>query len=281
MDIKTILVHVDDSKHAAQTIHGACAVAQRFDARLDGFHVVPDITMAIATPGGMPSASLVTGMQEEVVKRATAAQCVFAEEQVKTGFSGAWHRIDARGITVADALGSVVHYVDLLVVGQYDPKEETARDPSLPGDLIVNSGRPVLLIPYGWDGAAFGRRILIGWKETREAARAVFDALPFAKRADAVALATVADERQSDQSRRSLEDIGAALRAHGIETTKDVLAKPADASTSDALMSHAEAIGADMLVAGAFSHSRLREGLFGGVTRSIIERSPYPALLSH
>lgn len=282
MTIKRLLVYVDGSKHAAQTIKGACEAAKPFQARLDGFCVIPDVTTALAAaPDGIAVPDLVSEMQRDAEERAASARRLFEEEKERAGFNGEWRSFKANGRGTSDVAASVARHADLVVVGQTDPEEEPPRDPSMPGDLILDAGRPVLLIPHGWDGGAFGRTILVGWKETRESARALFDSLPFLKRARSVVVVTVAKEKRRQEAARSLEHVAASLGAHGIAPTVEAISGWADGGASDALLAHAAAVGADMVVIGGYSHSRLREGIFGGVTRAVIERSPYAALLSH
>jgi nucleotide-binding universal stress UspA family protein len=146
------------------------------------------------------------------------------------------------------------------------------------GDLLMRVGRPVLVAPPAVSKLKLERAV-VGWKETPEARRAVFDALPFLKEAASVAVVEIAGEAELEAARFRLEDVVAWLDRHGVAAEPIAAAlRGADASGLEAI---AQELGADLIVAGAFGHSRLREWVFGGVTRDLLLRSDQFTLLSH
>jgi nucleotide-binding universal stress UspA family protein len=143
----------------------------------------------------------------------------------------------------------------------------------MPERLAIESGRPMLVVPCAGRYPEIARHIVIAWKPTREAARAVFDALPLLKSAKTVQLLEVNQNRDNS-------GITAALRRHGIKATRRSMVAP-DISVGDEILSRLADHGADLLVMGAYGHSRIGELVFGGVTRHIARHMTAPTLWSH
>lgn len=164
---------------------------------------------------------------------------------------------------------------DLAIVPIYGHPETR----SIVEGLAFESGRPVLLLPpEGMAGHRFDE-IVIGWDGSRAAARALADALPFCERARAVTVVSVAGEKNLPDT-AATSDVVRHLHRHGISATQDeVLANGHDAG--HALLSHCRQTGADLLVMGAYGHSRTREFILGGATRSVLDKPDVPTLLSH
>jgi nucleotide-binding universal stress UspA family protein len=165
---------------------------------------------------------------------------------------------------------------DLVVVGRTATYDE--RDPNLgvsPALIAMECGRPVLVVPPEKDYLA-ARKVVIAWKDTREARRAVRDALPILKRASQVAVMTVSEALRDE----SVEDVCSWLTRHGVKCRPSIQAERVT-SVADALLDLADDIGADLIVSGAYGHSRMREWLFGGATRDLLEMSRACLLMSH
>jgi nucleotide-binding universal stress UspA family protein len=144
--------------------------------------------------------------------------------------------------------------------------------------LAVESGRPVLVIPYAGRYAEIGRNAVVAWKATREAARAAFDALPLLKSAQNVQILEVNEDHVGETVPDTA--IAAALGRHGIKPTHRV-SGAADIATGDEILSRIADASADLLVMGAYGHSRMREFVLGGVTRHISRHMTAPTLWSH
>ena len=140
------------------------------------------------------------------------------------------------------------------------------------------AGRPILSVPPNLERID-AKQVLVAWKDTREARRAVWDSLPLLRRAESVVVATMGDEAD----RGSAADVSAYLSAHGVKGALAVVLEPNYGSTEEAepLMMFAQAEGAGLIVAGAYGHNRVREWLFGGVTRNLLRHAPMPCLLTH
>jgi nucleotide-binding universal stress UspA family protein len=143
------------------------------------------------------------------------------------------------------------------------------------GALLMEVGRPVLVAPPGIERLA-AKRVVVAWKDTREARRAVHDALPFLTRADEVLVAVVGP----DADREGAEDVAAYLSDHSVAVTTHLLRSP-EVSAADEILRFAGREEADLVVMGAYGHSRLREWIFGGATRDVLQTTPVCCLMSH
>jgi nucleotide-binding universal stress UspA family protein len=146
---------------------------------------------------------------------------------------------------------------------------------------LFRSGRPCLVLPRAMATPDFGSRILIGWKDTREAARAVHDAIPFLERADSIEIAGFFEPGDSTLADSTSRDrLADYLRARGLRVTRTGLL-PVQGNAARTLLRHVEAERHDMIVMGGFGHSRLSEFLFGGMTRAVVNAMPAPILMAH
>jgi nucleotide-binding universal stress UspA family protein len=169
---------------------------------------------------------------------------------------------------------------DLVVIS----RERPANDPYIlpdPGELLLRVGRPVLTVPPGVS-ALNGRRVVVAWKDTREARRAIQDALPFLHRADGIVIAEVcehSDDVSTSQSR--LRDVAKYLASHRIAAAVAERVRPVEGTAANSLLRLVQDESADLIVAGAYGHTRLGEWIFGGVTQALLAESPVCCLLSH
>ena len=166
----------------------------------------------------------------------------------------------------------------LLAMSESDSRDVSFSSEFEVSDLIMRSGRPVLLTPPGATGLKL-KRALVCWKDSREARRAVADALLFLKASEKVDVVELASERDIEPAQERLADVGDWLNRHGVEA--NCFASPLTGAESAHLAAIAEDLDADLIVAGAFGHSRLREWAFGGVTRDLLMRSERCTLVSH
>ncbi len=223
---------------------------------------------SIATPGPtLPDAD-----------RADALEQRFRAELPLSGLEGEWHMLNRTDVAELIRLAKAA---DLAVLGQYPGSDSGGATWLHPDDVMVDSGRPVLVVPYASAVERVGKTVLIAWNGTREANRALHDALPLIDGAEAVTVMHVgAEQADLDRDRPSLERIVRHLARHGIEAQAEESLHPA-ISVRDALLSRAADLGADMIVAGAYHHWRLRETLLGGVSRDLLAQMTIPVLMSH
>lgn len=277
MAYKTLMVHVDEGPDAAARVEFACKLADRFDAALIGVAACP-MKMPLADPyttGGM----VIDFLQQEQ-DRATASikqaegifQAAAATHKCRTEWRSAL-RLPTLVITHESRAA------DLIVVGR-DRPHEGHRQTLEPGDLIMNAGRPVLVMPPAAAPDAAPSGVLIAWKESREARRAVVDALPFLQIAAKVVIVEICEDGEIEQSQQRLGDVAAFLGRHGVNAEPVIL--PAEAgSVADRLIAFALQEQAGLIVMGGYGHARTREWVFGGATREMLADSPICCLFSH
>jgi nucleotide-binding universal stress UspA family protein len=278
MSYKDLLVQVDDTRSCAKRIELAVALAVTHEAHLTGVYIISEPSPASFV--GIP-AELLTDLQQKARDRADLALRRFADVAKRNQIAFET-RVDRVLYTeVADALATNARYADLVILGQYDPDDPASGPRYLPEEVILGSGRPALLVPYIGPAATFGERVMVAWDASREAARAVNDALPLLERAKAVGVVTVNPREQPfGHGEEPGADIGLHLARHGIKVeVQRVEARELD--TANAILSHLANEGADLLVMGAYGHSRLREVVLGGVTRTILADMTVPVLMSH
>ena len=186
--------------------------------------------------------------------------------------------MEATPVDASEQFGQLARCFDLAIVGQPEPGKQ-APEQSIIEAALFNSGRPVLVVPYIQRQPLNLDRILVGWDGSRNAARAVADALPFLSRAKAVDVVVVEGE-PGKPDKLAGADIARHLARHDIKVEiKRLVAS--DLSVANTILSHAADAGADMIVMGGYGHSRLREFLLGGATRDILSTMTVPTLMSH
>ena len=282
MALKDILVHLDTTPRSALRLAVAAGLAARHGAHLTGVHVI-DIPSANYFYGAaMP---FVPANPEEIVGRirAEATQAAAPVEQAfrdclsRAGIEGEWRLVEGNP---PSTVALHARYADLIVVGQ--PNQDAPQDSdAVTVTTVMTSGRPVLAIPFAGEYPVIGEHVLIAWNASREAARAVNDALPLIVGAKKVTILAINPQRGlGGHGDVPAADISLHLARHGVKA-EAVHTVARDISDGEALLSYAADIGADLLVAGAYGHSRAREMVFGGVTRTLIAEMTVPVLLSH
>lgn len=209
-------------------------------------------------------------------ERAEQVEELFRTELRAHGLSGEWHLLSPGETALFIDLAKGF---DLTILGQLSP--EIRSTGFRPDEIIIATGRPVLMVPYAGTFDTVGRRVLVAWDGTREAARAANDAFPLLENAEAVTVMFVgARETALAEQRPSIERMVHHLQRHGIPArTEETL--QGDLRISDVLLSRAADLAADLLVAGAYHHSQLREALVGGVSRELLDHMTVPVLMSH
>src|SRR4051812_12991791 len=175
-----------------------------------------------------------------------------------------------------DFIAEQARAADLIVVSQKAQSDDSAWCFGVsPEELVLTVGRPVL-IASSYDNDFSAQRVIVAWKDTREARRAVSDALPVLKAAEEVFVVAIGDEAR----RAGVEDVADYLLRHGIESTT-VLRRDPPAGVADEIMKMAEQEQVDLIISGAYGYSRMREWMFGGVTRELLNGAPVCCLMSH
>lgn len=216
-------------------------------------------------------------------RKQIAGQCQVAETEFRAALQSRAPRLEWRPRTttslLADHLAHEARSADLVLVGV--DRNVPALDPTRRvdvRDLVMQVGRPVLIVPKAAAGTLF-ERVLVGWKDTREAQRAIADALPLLARATHVTVAGIAAKEALAEVRTQLAEVVGWLRHHGIDAQP--LAETARSTHADELGAVADELGADLIVAGAYGHSRQREWVLGGVTSDLLLRADRCSFVSH
>lgn len=277
MSFKQILVHVDARKAAAERLAYAVGLANKCGSALEGVFA--------RTPPALPAAldGVVTPQLMEAQREATArneeeAQKLYdAAAASLTGESG-WQVMDGYA---ANILSGRAKTADLVIVGQTDPEDaDAATDYDLPAEIVMGSGRPVLIVPYVGTYKPEVAHALIAWNGTKEAARALGDAIPLLQGAGKVTLLVINPSDLRGPTLASAEAAAAYLARHGV--TADVHDSVAhDMGAGELLLSRASDFGADLLIMGAYGRPRLRELILGGATHDILRHMTLPVFMSH
>jgi nucleotide-binding universal stress UspA family protein len=277
MSYKTILVHLNDKRRAEAMLEAAVQLATRYNSHLMGLHV--DAVMA-APPLSLTYASSGLGtVAAEERGNGEAIAALFTRMTATGTCVGEWQRLK---VPLGDLVSVVVERgrtADLIVAGQADPDWDLSPVLDFPERLALESGRPVLVIPYVGRYPLIGRNVVVAWKAGRETTRAVFDALPLLKGAENVHILEVRG-RADEKTLGADTSIAASLARHGVKSTVRTSVAP-DISVADEILSRLSDLDADLLVMGAYGHSRMRELVFGGVTRHIARHMTVPTLFSH
>jgi nucleotide-binding universal stress UspA family protein len=276
MTYKTILVHLNDSRRAEAVLAPAAELATRFQSHLIGLHVHAAVP---ASPIPMASRALgsIVGAER---KNSEAIADTFTRMTSNKPFVAEWKLQKVPHVDLAPVVMEHGRAADLIVAAQTDPDWDVSPLLDFPERLALESGRPVLVIPYAGRYSNIGRRVVIAWKAGRESARATFDALPLLQGAESVHILEVKDRADAESTLGPDTSIAAALARHGIKPeVRTSIAS--DISIGDEILSRAADLDADLLVMGAYGHSRFREIVFGGATRHIARHMTLPTLFSH
>jgi nucleotide-binding universal stress UspA family protein len=276
---KDILVHIPTERPVRSVVDGAVSLAAACRAHVDAVAVgyVSEST-AYLMDGGAALASAFEIERERAIRRAEAAISVFETEARAAGISYSCRTSGAFPAEASASLGAAARLYDLTVVLQPETDRQT-YDNTLPQEILFHSGGPVLFMPYIFSGAFKAKRIGLCWDGGRLAARALRDARPFVARADNLTIITIneADGLPADASARNLAK---HLTRHG--TPADTIALTAARSDiQPTIQSLAAEEGIDLLVMGAYGHSRLQEMVLGGVTREMLRTMTIPTLMTH
>lgn len=279
MSVKTILVCLTTPTAAETLMVCATALARRHGAHLIGLHtmqaimVYPDIAMHLPGPG-------FATFNEGQKKQAEDIKAIFDRFTAAEDFVAEWRLEKAESANAADNILDSARSADLVILSQANPKTDRPDHVDIQHDIIRDAGRPVLVVPCATKVETLGETILMGWSSTRESARAAHDAISLAVPGASTYLLTVATGSRLDRSTEaSASDMAACLDRHGLQATL-IERKLNDDTVAAILMREAFERGADMIVAGAFGHSRLYDFVIGAVTDELLEKMKVPVLFS-
>lgn len=274
---KDIAVHLDGSPEDDVRLAHAEALAARFRARLTGLftNLLPNPTFYMEDFAALAMSDLIDGISE----KGDVTERRLRERFARLDPLHELRRIEAFPGTLEEAVATEARWNDLFVATC--PRDEgNERWNTMIESVMFEGGRGLALLPPKAPLRSVIRTVLIGWVDTRQSARAVAEALPFLKQATRVHIAMVREEAHGRMGGAEvLADITAHLARHGVEATAGVLGP--EAAPAEGLLAEAGRISADLIVAGAYGHSRFREWVLGGVTKELLATSPLPLLMAH
>ena len=281
MAYKDIVVVLDDTEACRERVDVALRLAAHHEAHLVGLFV-----LAFGYIPTFAEAQIPQEVFEQRRKTAEAARTrvrrTFETQSRNSGVTVEWRTVDD---DVLAAVNLHSRYADLTVVGQFDPRASAAYGAAadLAEHLVLGSGRPVLAVPYSGHFPTLGTRVMVAWDASREAARAVADALPVLS--DATSVSTLSINPESGDAAGTHGDLPGAdialhLARHGIKVEAQQL-QTRDVSPANMILSRAADESIDLLVMGAYGHARVRELVLGGVTREVMRQMTVPVLMSH
>jgi len=269
--IKDILVHVDLSPACDARVRLAMRLAQRFKANLTGAFVLPSMEMVAPPESGAAAIAVVnwlTELEEAAAKRGQRFLATLRDQ----GIDGTWV---AKHGPARLQITRLARMVDLVVLGQRDPDHLTAL--TTPEDVVLACGRPVLMVPFAGRFDDVGDNAIIAWNGSRESARAAHDALPLLGTAKEALVLSINPEPDQEELQDGLVR---NLTHHGLHASSET-GVVNGSSPAEVVLSHVADIGGDLLVMGAYGHSRLQETLLGGMTRDILRSMTVPVLMAH
>lgn len=276
MSYATLMVHLQLGHANAGLLRVTGDLAERLQASVIGIAGCQPVQIVYGD--GYVAGDVIEQDRDEIAKEIAAAEAEFRAALHGRASSLEWRSV-VTPEPVADYLAREARSADVFVA-QLDSKTsffDISKHVDL-GDIVTQIGRPVLIVPPQVDRLKL-ERVLVGWKDSRETRRAVVDALPLLALADHVSIVEIAPKAELTEVRERLDDVVAWFRRHGVGAEASVV--PAAGDDAAQLQAVAQEQAADLIVAGAYGHSRLRERVVGGVTQDLLLRADRCALVSH
>ncbi|TIX63291.1 MAG: universal stress protein, partial [Mesorhizobium sp.] len=266
MRFKTIVAILQNEQDAERVLDCAIPLADRFQSHLVGIHAEA-LPVPYTSATGFPDTEFLQVSAEMNRERADKLEALFLRRIEASGLSFEWRSLESFSGDSALTGISSVRAADLIIAAQRD----TGGDPSADVDtLVYDAGRPVLVVPHEGPLITTFKRVLLAWNGSKEAARAAFDALPFISEAEKTDILIIDPPETLDEAPEAAgAEIAAALSRHGATVSVSVQ-RSNGGSVDDLIQTRIAETGADLLVLGAYSHSWLRQLLFGGVTRTVL-----------
>ncbi|MDE0391250.1 MAG: universal stress protein [Rhodospirillales bacterium] len=274
MTYRDVLVHMSRDGRTPARLDAAIGLAERCSGRVTGAYVLPFPSL----PTYAGSFEIPDDVLEDVSRKqrewAADAERAFAERMAKTAVSSEWRLLAGEP---TQAITKSAHCADITIVGQTDP-EDSRSISGLADGVVLSAGGPVLVWPCAGSFGVDPVTVMLAWNGSREARRALADALPFLKRAGKVIVFGI-DE--GDSKRIEVTDVSAHVARHGVNVESMHTVASFGSDAGGLLLSAVSDVGAELLVMGAYGHRRMRELLLGGATRDILREMTVPVLMSH
>jgi nucleotide-binding universal stress UspA family protein len=275
MSIVSVLVHLADDPAEAQRVRAALALAKRLGATVEGVFITPSLKdLPLGYVGRAAAGGYLGALADAYADRAAASEKRYKE--LTAGTSATWRKESG---DAGECLSKRLYYADLAIVGRTPAQNlEEAVSAHPPDHLALIAVAPVILVPPEFTATDIGRTVMIAWKPTREASRAVRLAMPILRKAERVAILTIDNAEDPPGAN---DELAAWLKLHGVTKVEQRHDRDEDRVAGERILDNAATVGADLVVMGAFGHSRLSELVFGGATRYVLDRAIVPVLMAH
>jgi len=271
--IKTILVSLNSEQFLENNMRMATQIAREYDSHIIGLYVIPSI-IVYASPYGYGGPINFTHMNKFYKSRASQIEQKFREFIAKETLHGEWRQTHSSGQFIGDTLIEHGREADLVILGN---DNSITTDDGFGGRIAQDLGRPILIVPNSTRQDFTFKKATIAWDGSREAARAAFDAIPLLRMADEAEVTCINPHHEREMTGDTPgSELAKALSRYDINA--EAVSKRTRKSIGQTLMDHAES--GDLLVMGAYGHSRLMEDIFGGVTKTALAQMPCPVMMS-
>ncbi len=279
MEFKNILIHLDHSSGCRNRLETAFALANSFNAKLNGLFVVPDYIVPSYVEAQI-SVDLITDVTEKAIARARDTLDTYQKFADDANVSMESHVLEGQVIPI---LREHTKYSDLLILGQDQPDDPDNTSYGLADTLLFEGACACIVVPHSGKLEAPGKRVLLTWNASRESARALREAMPLLANAETVVMLSSEPDNSDTAMARGhphAQELTRFLESHGIEAISSGISDM-DISATDAIIGQAADMNADLIVMGAYGHARLREIILGGVTRDLLKTTTVPLFLAH
>ncbi len=280
MSFKTIIVNLNDIHRVPALLDNALLVSQKYKAHLIGLHVIPPFNMSVMTGPLGVSPEIVNEYLDARKVQADNIEAAFKERMAKEEISSEWRCVDSWSNWSERHLIKHARCADLIISDQGSLEDGFSEQTKLTEHLILESGRPVLVIPTKGKSFTIGDFPMVAWNGSQESSRAVFNAMPFLSSAKEVKVIWVDPSEPDEDLDVAGSEIATTLARHDIKVEAAVV-KSERGRSGETLVDYARENAADLLVMGAYGHSQFQEYLLGGATRSVLKFMEVPVLFSH
>jgi nucleotide-binding universal stress UspA family protein len=279
MSYKTILVHVDESRHANARMEVAAQLAMDAEAHLIGGATTGMSREFLEWIGFDEKALDLDRLSDVLHERAEESLARFEEIVRRIGVASFEKRLIEDDLSAGIAMQA--RFSDLVILTQSDPRDTASSVSSrFPETVVMESGCPALILPFAHDYKYVGERVMVAWNASPEARRTIHYALPLLERARIVEVVVINAQAQPEKfGEEPGADIALYLARHGVKV--DVMQRTVTSDTGAALVALSDELDADLIVMGCYGHARLRELIMGGVTRTVLKSMTCPVLMSH
>ena len=280
MTYQTLLVNLSSEETANTLLKLADSLAERHTAHLLGLHVKPSMEVPVPTEA-VVTLELTQHYMNHQRQMERRIKAVFDKITATASYVADWRSVDAGTRTVTGMLVDQGNTADLIILGQEENETSGTQSRHLVENVILECGRPVLVVPWGYKSKNIPERIIVAWDGQRESTRAVFGALPMLRHATEVKLHRFNLPHQDRHHIVGItEELANTLSRHGVRLeVQQSEAKSGEIARE--LLEYAREMDADTLVMGCYGHSRVREFLLGGTTRQVFADAMIPVLMSH